>query len=321
MKRFLFCTFTLAAAAVFMLNTPHGMAISGVTITPALQEVTLQAAATEATFTTSVTNNTSDVMHIALGAQDFTYYGEDGGVRFLDKNIVNDESGHGLAAALQFDQSVITVAPNQTVQVPVRIERANMLAAGGHYAAIAYRILSGDVVTGNSVGVKPTITSLVFLSTAGRGTQQLRLSGLPLGWLYTQLPNGVSVVLSNTGNTQTIARGMIELINTRGTIVSRGIMNADSGLILPGAGRLFTVTMKPITQDISWPGMYRVRVSYRHDGQAAYTTYQRSILYIPTIVGIGAGLMFLGIILLAWHWLTPLRSQHSIVRSYHRSAR
>lgn len=296
----------LVSTPVLALATP---ASGGITVSPAIEQIVFDPGQTAATFPAKITNNTGENITVAVSAKDFVASGQNGGIRFLG---LSDNDSHSLVSALIFGQPQVAIAAGQAVTIPITVSNTSSLATGGHYAAIVYRVIERGIAGGNTVNATPAVSTLVFVSTTGGGTQQVRLAAPTIGTVQATLPTSLNLVFGNTGNTQTTLRGLVQVYGIDNQLVSQGIINIDSGLILPGSERLFSVNLGTQAQGLRWPGFYYVRVAYRHDGQTDYTVYQRRFLYIsvPFVIGCIALIIVLGIALrrLILRRIYPLRN-------------
>jgi hypothetical protein len=230
-------------------------------------------------FTVQLSNSTGRALTLALSAEDFTYLNQNGAIRFVEPDTVA-AGAHGLAEAIRFDHQLVSLSPGQTVNLPLQITHPDQLAPGGHYAAIVYREVDPTTGQGIIIGVKPAVASLLFASTAGRGSVGLRLTTPILQAVVADVPATVDVLFTDTGNTQTSVHGLVRIYAPAGQLMAQGVINTDSGLILPAAERLFSVTMSRQGDRPWWPGMYELEVLYRHDGQATYSRYVQTFSYI-----------------------------------------
>jgi hypothetical protein len=128
------------------------------------------------------------------------------------------------------------------------------------------------------------VSSLVFVTSYGAGTQELTLATPVIGSLYARMPDSLDVVFTNTGNTQTTVRGVAQVTDASGKPVSQGLINADSGLILPDSQRLFNVSLQPQSNALQLVGQYTLHVLYRHDGQDKYTVYEAKFFYVNAAI-------------------------------------
>ena len=268
---------SVCVSILCLSGTAAAASAPGISVSPAIVQLSLNQMQTEATFPVRITNMTGAPVVISVEASEFAAQGDTGGIRFLDASE-SAADGHGLAALLAGNRQMIPLANGTTETITMRLTDVSGLAAGGHYAALLYRV-SGSGANGN-VSIQPAVATLVFVSTEGKGTQEVQLSTPLIGVVEPSLPDRLDVVFSNTGNTQTAPHGVIQVVDPSGHVAGQGVINADSGLILPGSKRLFTVQLTAQTMSLRWPGVYHLKVLYRHEGQADYVAYDKPFLYM-----------------------------------------
>ena len=91
-------------------------------------------------------------------------------------------------------------------------------------------------------------------------------------------PKTVKLRFGNNGNTHVVPRGKVEIKNKQGEIVAQGIINGDSGKVLPESFRVLEVPMRRI-KHWNWPGVYSLEVSYRYDGLDSFSTVKMTVVY------------------------------------------
>ena len=291
--RSLLCGGVILAAAFLWHSSPADAltAGQGLTVTPAIKQIALAPSQMSATFTVSVTNTTDSPITVAISTQDFTTLNQNGGIRFLS---TANSGPHALASSMSVATPQIHLDRGRSAAVTVAINDTEKLAAGGHYAAVVFRIVdSSSSGSNNIVSVMPAVSSLVFVTTSGAGTQQLDLSSPNIGSFQTQFPNQLNLVFTNSGNTQTTIHGVAQITESGGRPVSQGIINADSGLILPGSQRLFDVALHDVTGSPRIVGSYTLHILYRHDGQSDYSVYQQKFFFVNGLLVWGGTLVLL----------------------------
>ena len=270
----------LAPATVFAASpavTP------GLTISPAIEQLNLGLSQKSTSFESQITNNTKNQLVINISTTDFTATNETGGIVFLP-NLT--DRPHGLAQWLKPAETQIALPPGATRQVPIAINPTAKLAPGGHYGAVVYQVVaSGSSAKGNQVSNNEEVSSLVFLTTATGGTQSVKLDKLSLSRVALKIPSTVDLVLTNTGNTQIAPSGLVTIVDPSNKEIARGIINVDSGLILPGTSRLYTVALRSQTR-LNYPGNYHLVAVYQANGMAKASVYMASFLLVnrPIIV-------------------------------------
>jgi len=285
---------------------PAAAAPASLTASPAIQELQVQPGTSAISFSATLTNDSSQSVVVAVKAQDVISLGQDGSITFIDPSQSASDS-QGLADRITTVSNHVTIGANASQTIKFDITSVNTLSPGGHYAAVVYTVVGASNAGGATVNLQPAVSTLVFITTAGTGTQSLKLAPLTIGSFRTDVPARLNLVFTNTGNVQTAVRGYTQIYGPRGDLVSQGVLNVDSGLVLPGAERLFAARLTPQTNAPLWPGAYKVKVFYRYDGEARYTEFQQSFLLINQALIIGGSvtlLLALGVILWA---TTPAR--------------
>ncbi|MFI5271314.1 MAG: hypothetical protein ACHQT9_04715 [Candidatus Saccharimonadales bacterium] len=264
----------------------------GLTVSPAIKQITLAKDQTSVNFNALITNNTKDRMSIEIYDTDFTAYNENNGIVFLP-NLNNRP--HGLAQWLQADINKTALDPGQSQTIPVTITPDKNLAPGGHYGALVYKVIStGSAQKGNLIASNEGVSTLVFLTTQTGSTQNVSLGAAPIQKVTFTIPQSVNVVLNDTGNTQTAPTGWVSIVNGSNKEVARGVINPEAGLILPGTSRLYSVELKAKANQ-SLPGAYRMVVYYQAAGSNSTSVYTARFIVISskTIVAIAIVIILL----------------------------
>lgn len=265
----------------------------GLTVSPAIKQLSLAKNQKQLTFNALVTNNTKERMAINISTTDFTAVNEKSGIEFLP-NLTNRP--HGLAQWLKPTISDISLDSGKSQTVPIVITPDSALAPGGHYGALVYKVIAtGSAQNGNLISNNEAVSTLVFLTTSSGSTQTVSLGSLPLNKITLSVPTSVNLVLSDSGNTQTTPEGIVSIVNSSKKEVARGIINPESGLILPGTSRLYRVPLTK-TGNTSIPGTYRMIVDFQASGSSTTKLYTAQFLLISsrTIVA----LVILGVLIL-----------------------
>ena len=281
-----------------LLGTPVFAASSvtnGITVSPAIEQVVINKGQNTANFNEEIINNTNSPQLINVSSQDFTYLNESGAVSFYDSSTINPNNIHGLTNYIKIGFPEIALAIHQSKIIPITIVNANLLSDGGHYAAIVFKAYPSSGKKTNFSLVQ-AVSSLVFLSTNGGGTQNVSLVDALLGSIYIKLPQQLSLILENSGNTQTTPSGFIQVLDSSGKLVSQSQINVYSGLILPDSKRLIATNINP-TNKFLWPGFYTVKIFYSHQGLSSYKVFQKRIFVITEpfllfIIGIFLAVIF-----------------------------
>ncbi len=285
MKRFLA---TLLFGGLFLcgmvlLDTPAfaDSSPSGLTVSPAFQEMLLDQAEQEKVFFVSVTNNTHDAVILRLSVYDFGGLDESGGVAFLGASN-NLEKKYSLASWMRPEKDVVTLEPGETQRVRVTIENRESLGPGGHYGALTFKT-EGDTRADmdNSIAVNQLFSTLVFVKKIGGEVYGLDLRGNELAHNLAHLPGTVRLRFQNTGNVHVVPRGIITISDPLGRVVRKGIVNEESGIILPETLRAYSISLKSVRKSFI-PGKYTLSISYRYDGKETFETSSMKLgIFVP----------------------------------------
>lgn len=257
---------------------PSSRRIGGITISPAFQEIVVSDSTPAATYTFSVTNNTSEPYELSLSAVDFGTLDESGGVLFLSQTQKSINYRYGLAQYVTLERDRIVVEPSKTEKVPLTITNKESLTPGGHYGAI--------LVTPTTSGERPTkvqinqvLSSLLFVKKQGGEIYNLSLRDYDVKTRLFTAPETVNLRFQNSGNVHVVPRGVVTMTDPMGRLVKKGFINTGSAMVLPETFRRVAVTLEPVAT--AWmPGRYTASISYRYDGSADARVRTVSFLYI-----------------------------------------
>jgi hypothetical protein len=253
----------------------------GITVTPAFQQVSIDSGTSQQPINFSVTNNEPSSQTLSLTAADFNTLNESGGLFFVGTNPTDLQKKYGLAKWLSLPQPQITLAPKQTQTIKAEILNLPDMPAGGHYGALMFAVAQANPNhSGNNVALHPVASSLLFVTKLGGDTHKLGLQKVSLSHSLFGLPGSVNLRFHNDGNTHVIPRGVASLIDPHGRVVSKGIINDDSGIILPQTFRQYHVPLQKVVAS-NLPGRYKVKIDFRFDGISQFRTYQQTFTYLP----------------------------------------
>jgi len=265
-------------------QAPHG-----ITVSPAFQQVAIQADQTEKTITFVLTNNEAVAETLKFTTQDFNTLDESGGLFFVGTNPTQLQKKYGLARWLSLSQSQATIGPHQTLRLTADVINLSTMPAGGHYGALLIGIGGDSGASGNNVALHPVASSLLFVTKLGGDTHFLKLTDVYLNRRLFALPSSVTLRFRDDGNTHLIPRGFATITGPSSKIVRRGTVNENSGIILPQTYRRYGVQLADVSKSYL-PGHYKLMVSFRFDGINQFRLYQISFWVFPTaaLVAIGA---------------------------------
>jgi hypothetical protein len=130
------------------------------------------------------------------------------------------------------------------------------------------------------------------------------------GW---RVPTSIEHRFQNLGNVHDIPRGVAEVRDSAGQVVSRGALNESSGAILPESFRRFQTPLVSVGQALL-PGRYQIVTTYRYDGTDTTKTLKTYFWYIGSLIVWLAGVLGLGLVAAAaWWWRRRLgrKGRHS----------
>jgi len=253
---------------------------TGLTVSPAITQIQLANQQDSYVLNYHLTNNTNSPVIINLTTQNFTSLNNNGSVYILPS--INQNNTHGLAKDIYFSLPRITLEPGTTTSLAVSLQHLRSLQPGGYYGAIVFNVLGQKLSDqGNNISLLEKLNALIFLTTPGQVNNSLTLQPFHQG-TSLHLPNNISLVFTNTGNAQVAPHGVVTI--DRGTSeISRGIINANSSLVLPGTSRLFNVVLMRESLGINFPGIYTIHVTYTPGNMINSSSSSRSFLLINSL--------------------------------------
>ncbi len=265
---------------------------SGLAVSPAIEQLSLPDGQSSLTFNIDVINDAAQPVTVAAFTDDFTALNATGSTLFLN-NTAKIASPHGLAHWMTPSITEFDISEHDTKQIAVTITKTDSMAPGGHYGSVIFKVLptaSGGVA--NRLGANAEVSTLVFLTVGGHGAETVSLAKPHVGTVNITLPSAVDLLLANTGDVQTVPRGLVTVTDTWRREAQRGTINVESGIVLPDTSRLYQVQLRT-EQRLLWPGWYTVRVAYRADGAKAFRTYTTGFVYVSPLLALVSGLVIL----------------------------
>lgn len=220
----------------------------------------------------TITNRTDHDATFRVSVTDFGTLDESGGIAFLG-GASDFSERYGLASWMRVDRERFIVPAGGSERVPVTITDRESLSPGGHYGAVVFEMLEDDGGTGQvDVSVKTSFASLVFVTKYGGEARSMRFAGAsiddvdPFG-----VPSKVSARFRNDGNVHLVPRGRVTVTDPFGTVVREGIVNTESGRMLPESYRSYLTPLVSVRRAM-FPGPYHVAIEYRYDGKDGFET-------------------------------------------------
>lgn len=266
---------------------------SGFSISPFYRELDIQTGQDRVPFSIDVTNDSSQIAEFRVSVLDFGTLDETGGVAFLGPM---DNLKYSLASWVQLENDTLLVGPGETRTVKGYVENRDSLSPGGHYGAIYLKTEESGVSadTRQNVAFDPSMASLLFVRKIGGESYGMRLDSHDSPRSLFSLPSTVGLRFQNTGNVHVIPRGTVRITDPLGRLVRSGVINEQSGIVLPEAFRKLSTNL--MGMDIPFfPGRYAMTIDYRYDGKDSSDRDESYFLCIPPVFVLavaGIGVVF-----------------------------
>jgi hypothetical protein len=164
------------------------------------------------------------------------------------------------------------------------------MSPGGHYGALMLELYDAKSIPSNKnkIALDPIASSLLFVTKVGGDTHKLSLADVGIDHSIFKLPSSVTLRFKNDGNTHLIPRGIVTVTDSGGKLISKGVINENSSIILPEMYRKLSVPLNKINS-ANHTGKYTVKVDFRFDGYDKYRSFQSSMfLLTPSVIIISA---------------------------------
>jgi hypothetical protein len=259
---------------------------NAITLSPFLQNITIQPADATKTFQLALTNHSLSIQELDLATHDFGSLNDSGGVLLVGSK--DDYARHyGLTSWLTLETDTVVLGPGESREVQVSVNNRDDLQPGGHYGAVVASVKNLDDQSGNHVVINQQLLSLILVDKQGGDHYNLKLAGVEQNGNWLHLPDDIKLHFQNPGNVHVVPRGRVLLKNPAGTVVAQGIINSDSAYILPASFRDIYVRLSPVGHSLPLPGIYHTEVSYRYDGinQTATKSYAVRFINLKLYLG------------------------------------
>lgn len=285
-----------ALALIVLLYLPLGVnaqtltspSSSGISLTPAIEKLNLTKNQINTNFNITVSNNNTYPIVVTVSTSNFTALNTGGSVAFLNSS----NTAHGLKQSLHPSLSEVPLPAKSSATIPISITNVSSLAPGGHYGAVIFRVVPLSYKSkGNSLSTNEELSVLVFLTTSSGGTQSVQLNPPNFGSIVTSLPTSLNLVLTNTGNTQVSPIGHVS-ITRASKVLAKGVINAESGLVLPLTSRLYNVNLV-YAKKTNLPGIYHINAYYQASANSKQLSYTKTVFLINKSLIIAAILVAL----------------------------
>ena len=263
---------------------------SGFTLSPPFKEIELKKEASQSSYFIEITNNTPSHQTLYLSVVDFGSLDESGGVAFLGTGPEILERKYSLAFWVSFEKDILEIESGKSEKLKVTIMNKESLSPGGHYAAIVSATKSPKE-EGRNVSLNTAFSSLIFVKKTGGEIYRLDLVEKEIRSRWLDLPDKISLRFQNSGNVHLVPRGTVIITDPRGKVISKGIINGESGIILPESFRLYQTVLERLSLPFL-PGTYRLNIDYRYEGSENFVNNSLAF-FSPGIGGIAALLIIL----------------------------
>lgn len=273
----------------------------GITVSPAFVQLDIPADQPSRLVEFQITNNRPVGQTIKLSTADFNALEDTGGLIFAGTKPSQLTQKYGLASWLNLSQAEVTLAPGQTAKVQLTIDNRPDLTAGGHYGALLLNVSEPNQSgTNNAISLQPIGSALLFINKVGGDIHNLSLDNIHLNKNPFVLPSRVVLDFRNQGNTHLVPRGTVQIYDPSQRLISQGVINQDSNIILPELRRKITVNLSRVSLP-EWPGKYSLNVNYRYDGYNDFKTYKTG-LWLLAPAGLLIALLSVAGLLAVVYW-------------------
>lgn len=262
----------LAAASFGSVQAQTMPAPSNITVRPFLQEIKINPGEVTKQFEVTINNDSKFRQVFSLATVNFGSLNETGGLAFEGASLKRISDKYGLAKWLKLERNKLELEAGQQAVVKAVIKNDVDMTPGAHYAAIIITAQK-PIEAVDQLTITPKVSSLIFATKLGGEFYNIHLSSASHNGNLWKLPTAVNLKLQSTGNTYIIPRGVVSL-KQGSQVISRGIINAQSAIVLPETVRSFDVELrrliKPQTGRLF--NDYTIQVDYRYDGIANFAS-------------------------------------------------
>ena len=247
----------------------------GVSVNPALKNITMQTGQADTEFTTTLENDTDKALTVTPRATDFSARGVNGAIDF---STTTDDQ-HGLAKYITFSNPRFTIGPKQSYLLHVHITDAAKLGPGGHFTALRYQVAPQQAAH-EQVNLQSELVSFLFVASSGQASYKLEAKWSMPHIIWGNVPEDSAILFTNKGDVQAAPHGTLTVTGPlHHQRIAQGVINANSSLVLPGATRLLQTSLIS-RQPAFWPGRYTADVYYRVRNGEDYTHMQQRFFFI-----------------------------------------
>ena len=245
---------------------------SNITVRPFLQELKIAPGEATKQFEVTINNDSKFRQVFSLATVNFGSLNETGGLAFEGASLKRISDKYGLAKWLKLERNNLELEAGQQAVVKATIHNETDMTPGAHYAAIIITAQK-PIEAVDQLTITPKVSSLVFATKLGGEFYNIHLSSASHNGSLWKIPTIVNLRLQSTGNTYIVPRGVVSL-KQGSQVISRGIINAQSAIVLPETVRSFDVQLNSLTKpQTGWLFTnYTIQVDYRYDGIANFAS-------------------------------------------------
>lgn len=265
----------------------------GVTVAPAIANISLSKTEPHQVLSISVRNNFTSPVELTANLAVLAL--ENG------RLIPKDQPDQEVAAYTTLTPQQFRLTPNQSINIHLEFNDQDSLAPGGHYAQLLIKSTNPNPQAG--IGLQPAISVILYITKEDGAVRALGLSNLTIPKINFVWPTEVNLEFINSGNVLVVPRAQASL-NRGPTILSSTAVNQESIPVF--SEHRIHLLARFSNQRFQWlPGRYNITVQYRYDGSDDLKLLQQSFWYFPwqTL------LVILGLVGLGWRQRNFLRQK------------
>jgi phage pi2 protein 07 len=261
-----------------------------------------------------VINTNSYELNVYVDVVNFAPQGESGQGMFISADT-SDESKDTFAEWIEIENKQLTIAPEQTLQIPFTIKVPEDAPPGGHFVALLIGTRPPQDESGvTKVETSQVITSLIFLRVAGDVNESGLIREFKTSSSILESPEADFILrFENNGNVHLQPQGEIKIFNMWGQ--ERGVVPVNQrtlfGNVLPQSIRAY---------NFSWKGEWSVSDIGRYTAVAtlAYGDDERQFASLGTAFWIipwkvlGSIVLILGAFIALFTWATRAYIRHML---------
>jgi hypothetical protein len=263
-------------------------AATGITITPSQKELVVSSGLINARTEIVLTNHTGKNLEATVRLVDFKSLDDTGGLAFTQAGLPSNK--YGLANWMELPNgNKLTLPAGESTTVPVIVVNRFDLTPGAHYGAVVVTFGGASAPANNQASFKQELASLLFVKKLGGEDYSLQLQSLAADNTHVAVPTSATLRFKSTGNVYVVPRGYVTVTDDKSVVYAKGIINAQSSLVLPGDSRQFVTPLQTISSASKHTGRFKLTAYYRYDGQKNYSqisTYISPAVLSPLIIAV-----------------------------------